>query len=615
MPIFAELCLEEIEQLVSRNFTFVQKNSRVVILPKIFPFLSWWPEVNKKTVKADLIAGLTGAVIVLPQGVAFALIAGLPPIYGLYTAMITPIIAALFGSSKHLVSGPTTAISLLVFAAVSKMAAPGTEDFIAKALTITLLAGIFQLALGLARMGTLINFVSHVVVVGFTTGAALLIMKSQLKHLLGMDIPSGKPFFDTLKVVGENILHTNLWALGIGLFTLLMALLSRRFFRKIPNLLVALVLGSVLAYVLGGERIGLRLVGEVPGRLPTFSLPDFSFHSLSTLAQSAFAIALLGLIEAVAIARAIGTKTYQQIDGNQEFIGQGLSNIVGSFFSCYAGSGSFTRSGLNYEAGAKTPLAAVFAALMLMLIVLLIAPLIAYIPVAAMAGIILLVAYNLIDFHFVKTVFKASKRQTIVMLITFLATLIVDLEYAVYLGVIFSLIFYLQRTSTPHIATMAPDGEDPNRRLRFIERKPLPECPQTKILRFDGSIFFGSVFHLGAEIRRLAEEEDEHVKHIVILAEGINLIDVAGSEWMVQESERWKAKGGGLYFVGLKMIAQDALIRGGYKEIIGENHFFNTKKEVMDAITKKMNHDVCATCTTRIFRECSKLPALELSNT
>ena len=556
---------------------------------------------------------MTGAVIVLPQGVAFATIAGLPPIYGLYTAMITPIIAALFGSSRHLVSGPTTAISLVVFAALTQLGAePGTEDYIAKALTITLLAGIFQLALGLGRMGTLINFVSHVVVVGFTAGAALIIMESQMKHLLGLSIPSGTSFVHTIEAIGANILHTNFYALGVGLFTLLMAILSKKYFPKIPNLLIALVGGSLLAYglgqFLGMEAIGLKMVGEVPGRLPKPSVPDFSFASLTQLTQSAFAIALLGLIEAVAIARAIAAKSQQQIDGNQEFIGQGLSNIVGSFFSCYAGSGSFTRSGLNYEAGAKTPLAAVFAAIMLLIIVLLVAPLISYLPVAAMAGVILMVAYNLIDFRFAKTVAMSSKRQTIVMAITFVATLVADLENAVFIGVIFSLIFYLQRSSTPNVAVMAPDPEDPKRRFIYLERKALPECPQMKILRIDGSIFFGSVMHIAAEIRELVDDEAPDVKNLLIIARGINFIDVAGSEWCAQEAHRWKQKGGGLYFAGLKLNAQDTLIRGGFRAEIGEDHFFVSKEEALTHIVPQLNGDICATCTKRIFRECAGMP-------
>ncbi len=584
----------------------IDHKSSVVL--HLFPFLKWWPEVNRSTLKADLIAGITGAVIVLPQGVAFAMIAGLPPIYGLYTAMITPVIAALWGSSKHLVSGPTTAISLLVFATVSQLATPGTEDFFSKALTITLLAGIMQFALGAARMGTLINFVSHVVVVGFTAGAALLIIESQFKHILGLSIPPGKSFVEVIEALAANLPHTNPYALAVGLFTFFVALLSKRFFPRIPNMLVALIGGSLLAFALGGESVGLKMVGEVPGRLPKPSLPDLSFSAITELAQSAFAIALLGLIEAVAIARSIGVKSQQQIDGNQEFIGQGLSNIVGSFFSCYAGSGSFTRSGLNYEAGAKTPLAAIFAAAILLIIVLFIAPLIAYLPIAGMAGVIILVGYNLIDFHFTKTVAKASKRQTTVLVITFLSTLLLELEYAVFIGVLFSLIFYLQRTSTPNVATMAPDPDKPGRRFTYLERKALPECPQLKILRIDGSIFFGSVTHISSEIRRLADETAPEARHLLILAKGVNFIDVAGSEWCVQEANRWKAKGGGLYFTGLKLIAQDSLIRGGFKKEIGYDHFFGTKEEALNAIFSKLDPNICAVCTHRIFLECQTLP-------
>jgi SulP family sulfate permease len=582
----------------------VKIEPKAILLPRLFPFLNWWPEVNKQTLRADLLAGLTGAVIVLPQGVAFAMIAGLPPIYGLYTAMVTPIIAALFGSSRHLVSGPTTAISLVVFAAVSNLAEPGTAAFISKALTITLLAGIFQLALGLGRMGTLINFVSHVVVVGFTAGAAILIMESQLKNLLGLSIPSGHSFFQTLEEIWFNIRHTNIAAMGVGLFTLVLALVSKKMFPKIPNLLVALIGGSLLAFLLGGEAAGLKLIGKVTGRIPTPSRPDFSFQAVSELAQGAFAIALLGLIEAVAIARSVATKSQQQIDGNQEFIGQGLSNIVGSFFSCYAGSGSFTRTGLNYEAGAKTPLAAVFAALLLLVIVLFIAPLIAYLPMAGMAGVIMLVGYNLIDFKFARTVLRASKRQGIVLIITFIATLLIDLENAVFIGVMFSLVFYLQRTSSPHVATMSPNPNDPNRRFTYIERKALPECPQLKMLRIDGSIFFGSIMHISSEIRRLADEESPHIKHLLIVAKGINFIDVAGSEWLVQESKRWKDKGGALYISGLKIIAQDVLVKGGFKQQIGESYFYDTKELALAAIYRRLDRGICNGCSARIFLEC-----------
>jgi SulP family sulfate permease len=599
----------------------VQTITKEVLLHRIFPFLNWWPEVNKVTIKADLFAGLTGAVIVLPQGVAFAMIAGLPPIYGLYTAMVTPVIAALWGSSKHLVSGPTTAISLVIFATVGQLTdangqllEPGSQAFIENALMITLFAGIIQLALGLGRMGTLINFVSHVVVVGFTAGASILIMFSQLKHFLGLSVKSGKSLLQGLEIIAANLQSVNPYAIAVGILSLLFAILSKKYFPKIPNLLVALVLGSLLAFVLGGESAGLRLVGKVEGALPSFRMPNMSFGTFSALAQSAFAIAILGLIEAVAIARSIAAKSQQEIDGNQEFIGQGLSNIVGGLFSCYAGSGSFTRSGLNYEAGAKTPLAAIFSAGLLLILVLFIAPLIAYLPIAGMAGVIMLVGYNLIDFRFIKTVAKASKRQTTVMVITFFATLFLELEYAVFIGVMFSLIFYLQRTSTPNVAVMAPDPDDHHRRFTYLERKSLKECPQIKILRIDGSIFFGSVPHISAEIKRLTDEEAPEVKHLLILSKGINFIDVAGSEWCVNEARRWKQKGGGLYFTGLKVIAQDTLVRGGFKHEIGDDHFFATKEEAIPAIYDRLDKSICSNCKSRIFLECDVVEAVPVTD-
>jgi SulP family sulfate permease len=585
--------------------------SKHSILPRIFPFLRWWPEVNRGTLKSDLVAGLTGALIVLPQGVAFAAIAGLPPVYGLYTAMITPIVAALWGSSRHLVSGPTTAISLVIFSTVGQLAEPGSQAFIQIALAVTLMAGILQFLLGLARMGTLVNFVSHVVVAGFTAGAALLIGLSQLKNLLGLNIKSEYSLISNLGNVWANLDLTNFYALGIGILTILAALLAKKYTPRIPNLLVALVFSSVLAYLLGGANIGLRLVGEVSGVFPPLSIPVIDMGNFATLAQSAFAIALLGLIEAVAIARAVAAKSGQELDGNQEFIAQGLSNIVGSFWSCYAGTGSFTRTGLNYEAGAKTPLAAVFAALLLLLILLLIAPLIAYLPIAGMAGVIILVAYNLIDWRFIKVVARASKRQATVLGITLAATLLVDLEYAVFIGVMFSLVFYLQRTSSPNVAVVAPDPDEPSHRFIYLERKKLPECPQLKIIRLDGSIFFGSINHISSEIRRLVDDDPAtaSIKNLLIVAKGINFIDVAGSEWCMHEAKRWKDKGGGLYFAGLKIIAQDTLVKGGFKQAIGEEHFFVTKQEALSSLFEKMDRSICAACHNRIFMECRDLPA------
>lgn len=574
-------------------------------LDSIFPFLVWFRLITKDSIKADLLAGLTGAVIVLPQGVAFATIAGLPPEYGLYTAMVTPIIAALFGSSFHLVSGPTTAISIVVFSAISHHAEPGTPEFLSLALTLTFLAGVYQLAFGLARLGSLVNFVSHTVVIGFTAGAAILIATSQLKHITGVFVPKGESFINTWIDLFKGISDINLFLIIIAVATLLTAILSKKLLPKSPYLLIGMVVGSVLALVLKDFSSGdIPLVGEIPAHLPPFSAPDLSFGTIKMLAPEAFAVALLGLIEAVSISRAVATKSDQRIDSNQEFVGQGLSNVVGSFFSSYAGSGSFTRSGINYEAGAKTPLSAICAAIFLMIIVLVVAPLTAYLPIAAMGGIILLVAYNLIDFHHIKKTLSFSKEESAILVVTFLATLFLELEFAIYLGVLLSLILFLAKTSTPNIPVLSVDSgsEVTHRKFVNVDEKPIAECPQAKIIRIEMSIYFGSINHIQKCITKIVDQENIH--HILIEASGINFIDLAGAEVLISENKRLLKEGGGLYFVGLKPTVYEFAAESCFIKNLGNDHFFDSKSQAVRRIYGRLNKDVCATCDSKIFSEC-----------
>jgi len=574
-------------------------------LARFLPFLSWFRLITKETVKADLIAGFTGAVIVLPQGVAFAAIAGLPPEYGLYTAMITPIIAALFGSSLHLISGPTTAISIVLFSTVSHYAEPGSPEFISLVLTITFLAGVYQLGFGLARLGSLVNFVSHTVVVGFTAGAALLIVTSQVKHVLGVDIPRGESFIHTWADIFLQLGHMNSYVFFIATATLIIAVLMKLYIPKWPNLLFGLIAGSLIGLMFNAQETGIRLVGEIPAHLPPFSLPDFSFSTLTQLAPEAFAVALLGLIEAVSISRAVASKSNQRIDSNQEFIGQGLSNFVGSFFSSYAGSGSFTRSGINYSAGAKTPLSAIFAAVMLMLIVLLIAPLTAYLPVAAMGGVILIVAYNLIDFKHIMLILKNSKSESSVLMATFLATLFLELEFAIYMGVLLSLVLFLAKTSTPNIPTLGIDIDEAENKRTFIniQKKPVKQCPQLKIIRVNMSIYFGSLNHIQNRIHKISE--NERIYNILIVGSRINFIDLSGSEMLVQEHRRLKKLGGGLYFCNLNAEVYEFGAKTGFISHIGNHHFFDSKKEAISAIYHILDKEFCQTCSQLAFKECN----------
>jgi SulP family sulfate permease len=573
-------------------------------LESIFPFLVWVKLITKSSLRADFFAGLTGAVIVLPQGIAFATIAGLPPEYGLYTAMVTPIVAALFGSSRHLVSGPTTAISIVIFSAVSHHAETGTPEFITLALTMTFLAGVYQLAFGIARLGALVNFVSHTVVIGFTAGAAILIATSQIKHITALSIPKGESFMHTWLDVFQGAPNINYLVLLIALTTLFAAIISKKLAPHLPNLLIGMIVGSVLAVFLKNYTNEIQLVGEIPAHLPPLSTPEFSYNTIYMLAPEAFAVALLGLIEAVSISRAVATKSNQRIDANQEFIGQGMSNIFGSFFSSYAGSGSFTRSGINYEAGAKTPLSAIFAAILLMLIVLLIAPLTAYLPIAAMGGIILLVAYNLIDFHHIKQTLSFSKSETAILLTTFFSTLFLELEFAIYLGVLLSLVMFLAKTSTPGIPTLSIDvsADGQERKLINIQKKPLKQCPQLKIIRIDMSIYFGSINHIQKRIANIADSE--RIYNILIVASGINFIDLAGAEALVAENNRLKRENGGLYFVGMKSSVYEFAARSSFIMKIGNDHFFDNKRQAIHEIYRRLDKDICSTCQSLIFKEC-----------
>jgi SulP family sulfate permease len=572
----------------------------------IFPFLVWFKLITRESIKADFLAGLTGAVIVLPQGVAFATIAGLPPEYGLYTAMITPVIAALFGSSFHLVSGPTTAISIVVFSAISHHAEPGTAEFLSLTLTLTFLAGVYQLAFGLARLGALVNFVSHTVVIGFTAGAAILIATSQMKHITGISIPKGESFLHTWIDLFQHSGSINGYLIIIAFATLVVALLSKKLFPKSPNLLIGMVVGSLIALVFQNLTSGIKLVGEIPAQLPPLSMPEFSLVSIKMLAPEAFAVALLGLIEAVSISRAVATKSGQRIDANQEFIGQGMSNIVGSFFSSYAGSGSFTRSGINYEAGAKTPLSAIFAAIFLVIIVLLIAPLTAYLPIAAMGGVILLVAYNLIDFHHIKQSLTFSKTESSILLTTFFATLFLELEFAIYLGVLLSLVLFLAKTSTPNIPTLSVDDspQSIHRKFTNIQKKPLKQCPQLRIIRIDMSVYFGSINHIQKRIANIVE--NENIKHILIEASGINFIDLAGAEALVAENNRLLTKKGGLYFVGLKSTVYEFAAKSCFIKNIGNDHFFDSKTQALHGIYSQLDNSICLNCEVLLFHECKE---------
>ena len=588
------------------------RKSDPIWLSTVFPFLRWWPMVNRETLRVDIMAGLTGAIVVLPQGVAFAVIAGMPPEYGLYTAMVPAIIASLFGSSWHLVSGPTTAASLVLFATLSAHAEPGTAQYVILALTLTFMVGLTQLVMGYAKLGTLVNFISHSVVIGFTAGAAILIASNQIKNFFGLTIPRGLHFHEIILEFVGKLGDINPYVTVAGIATLASGIIVKRFFPRIPYMIAAILVGSVVGVLLdvvfGNAVTHIKTVGALPATLPPLSMPDFSPETLASLAPAVLAVTLLALTEAISIGRAIAVKTGQHLNSNQEFIGQGLSNMVGSFFSAYVATGSFNRTGVNYQAGARTPVASILAGLLLIGVVLAVAPLAAYLPNAAMAGILFLVAWGLIDFHHIKKIIKTSNSDTLVLVVTFIATLTLELEFAILLGVMLSLVMYLNRTSKPKVMMRVPNPADANRKL--VTDTNLPECPQLKIVRIDGSLFFGAVDHVAETLRRNRELHPEQ-KHVLLVASGINFLDVAGAEMLALEAQTYRQLGGGLYFYDLKEGVCEPLRRGNYIKEIGEENIFSSKAGALASIIEKLNMDICRTCDKRIFVECASLPKPE----
>jgi SulP family sulfate permease len=568
--------------------------------------------VDRVTLRADAIAGLTGGLVLVPQGVAFATIAGMPPEYGLYAAMLPAIVAALWGSSWHLVSGPTTAISIVVFATMSPLAEPGSPEYVALVLTLTFLVGLFQLLLGALRLGALVNFVSHTVVVGFTAGAALLIAASQVKNFLGIDIARGSSVWRVLEAVVLQASQINPFVTFVAVSTIVASVSIRRWRPRAPYMIAALVvgglIGAALNLIFGSDRTGIVSIGALEVGFPPLSRPDFSPGTVEKLVPIAIAVALLALTEAVSIARAVALKSGQRINGNQEFIGQGLSNLAGAFFSGYASSGSFNRSGLNYEAGARTPLAAVFSAVFLLLIVLFLAPLAAYLPIPAMAGVLFVVAWGLIDFHHIAEIFRVSREESTVLLATLIATLTLELEFAIYIGVLLSLLLFLNRTAKPGIEDVKPlPGQWPP---GFGNDTGLPDCPQLKIVRINGPIFFGAANYIAAEMQRI-DERNPMQRSLLVVGSGINFVDLEGAQLLAQEARRRRALGGALYVFYMKDEPMEMMRRCGAYDVIGAENFFRLGEDVIGKLFPKLDRGICSNCKVRIFAACKVDTSLE----
>ncbi|WP_103103113.1 SulP family inorganic anion transporter [Pseudomonas sp. LFM046] len=484
----------------------------------LFPFLTWLPAIAPRSLGRDALVGLTGAILALPQSIAYALIAGLPAEYGLYAAVVPVIVACLWGSSRQLICGPTAAISVVLFASVSPLALPGSQDYISLVLLLTFLAGAFQWLLGMLRFGALANFVSQSVVLGFTLGAALVIALGQVPNLLGLGGLEGRATaWQSAAELAGHVRNLDVPSMLVAALTLGISILVRSLWPRLPALLIGIAGGSLLVLALPDRFAGVALVQPFTGSLPPLASIRFDVEDMLRLLPSAVACGVLGLVTSLSIARALASQSGQVLNANQETRGQGLSNLIGACFSGYLSAGSFTRSGLNLQSGAQSPLAGVCSALWVALFALLGARLISHIPLPAMAASILLICWGLLDIRGIRQLWRVSRAEFAVMALTCAATLLLELQTAIYAGVLASLFFYLKRTSQPRVL-QAKDGDD-------------------EVLRIEGSIFFGACPYLQKLIQR------SRAGRLVLDAHHVNFIDYAGVSMLHEEARRLGGEG------------------------------------------------------------------------
>jgi len=553
----------------------------------------------------DVIAGLTVAVVTLPQAMAYALIAELPPQAGLYAAIIGGTVGALWGACNQLVTGPSNAASLLVLSTLLPLVAPGTPEYAVAAGMMALLVGLFRLLMGVARLGMLVNFVSDSVVVGFTAGAGILILVNQVRHLLRLPIPSMPNLWQTLPAIVAHLPEMHLPSLLVGAGTSILIVVLRRVNRKIPGPLVGMIAAAAVVALLRLDAQGVRVVGELPRSLPPFSpLPLFDVDLLGKLMTGSLAVAAIGLVEVVSITHSIASHTGQRLDSNQEFVGQGLANIASGFFSGYTCSGSFVRSAVNHEAGARTAFASVCGSLFVLLVMIALAPLAAYVPLTGLAGVLFLTAYRLIDRREMVRIWRSSRSDRLIMVATLLATLALPLQFAVISGILLSLIVYLVRTSTPRVRTVLPDKD-----FRHLTHRPdAPACPQLAILEILGDLYFGATSHIEDQIRALLADYPGQ-RYLLLRLQAVDHCDISGIHTLESIVRLYRDGGGDVYLTQVRGPVRSLMRASGFEDDIGADHFLDQDEAISYLFYHVLDPAICIyECPVRAFRECQNLP-------
>ena len=574
------------------------------ILLSVLFFVTGEKKVSFKTLLADLISGLTVAVIAIPQAIAYAFIAGVRPIYGLFSMFIPSIISAIFGSSKHLHTGPTNATSILVFSAIFSLS--GNGQILEKIFLIAVLSGLIRIFMGLMKMGNFLNFVSVPVLVGFVSGAGTLIAGNQLKNLCGIEIPNQLYFYDTIFMLFRNIEETNIYTFLIGLFSVFMIVGIRKINKKIPGIFFSILFSSILVALLGLENYGVATVGEIPHGFPAFSFYKFSLKDIRETFFVAAAIAILGSIEALSISKTIASRSGQELSYNRELIAQGISNISSGFFQGIPISGSFSRSMINFNSKGVSKLSLIFSGIFVGIFLMFFTTILRFIPIASLSGVLIVVAWNMISKRQIKIIFSSSRSDIAVFLITLISCLFLKIEYAVFVGVILSFVVIINYISVPRILEVVPSPF--SRKLLAVSRTKHSTCPQITIFEMFGEFFFGSIQEIGEKIKTLTRKKP---KVIIFRFKGIDHIDASGLIFLRKIIRNASKKGISFILRGTRSKLKKELEKSGVLEILGKDNFVYNTEQALKRSYEIIDKERCRKCKLRVFKECDRIRSKE----
>jgi SulP family sulfate permease len=557
-------------------------------MKRYLPILEWLPEYNRQMLANDGMAGLIVAIMLVPQGMAYALLAGLPPEVGLYASIVPLVFYGLLGSSRALAVGPVAIVSLMVATTLGTLAEAGTVGYVAGAVLLAFLSGAILLGMGLARLGFLVNFLSHPVISGFSSAAALVIGFSQLKHLLGFDIPRSHLITETIWHAIEGISLINPATFGIAAMSLAILLVWKGRLggwmktagvnasvtdavSKSGPLVAVLVTTLVVFFFDLNQSAGVAIVADIPAGLPPLALPDFNLALMQELLPAALLISLVGFLESVSVAKSLASKRRQKIDANQELLALGAANIGASFTGGYPVTGGFSRSLVNFTAGAVTPLASIITAVLVAITVLVLTPLLYFLPKATLAAIIVVAVANLIDFKIVRSTWAYNKTDALSLIVTFLAVLTIGIELGIVIGAGLSIALYLYRTSRPHIAVVGRVGETEH--FRNVLRHKVHTDEDILIVRVDESLYFANTAYLEDELLgRIADQPQ--INHLVLIMSAVNFIDASALETLETLIVRLRDAGVTVHMAEVKGPVMDKLQLVDFEETLGRGHVY-----------------------------------------